>query len=102
MDSAYIISNHLDHHCLAADGCLSPLSSLSSRRGGRAVGAVHHFSSGDVRAAWGSVVVGRAVESPAMLQTITWDGQGLKLLDQTKLPLEQVYVDVTSEKQMWH
>jgi len=42
------------------------------------------------------------VQSPAMLQTITWDGQGLKLLDQTKLPLEQVYVDVSNEKQMWH
>src|SRR5882672_9387379 len=39
---------------------------------------------------------------PAMLQTITWDGQALKLLDQTKLPLEQVYVEVRDEKQMWH
>src|SRR5216110_470823 len=37
-----------------------------------------------------------------MLQTITWDGQALKLLDQTKLPLEQVYVEVRDEKQMWH
>ncbi|HEV8291397.1 MAG TPA: S-methyl-5-thioribose-1-phosphate isomerase [Tepidisphaeraceae bacterium] len=37
-----------------------------------------------------------------MLQTITWDGQALKLLDQTKLPLEQVYVEVKDEKQMWH
>src|SRR6266850_4409125 len=39
---------------------------------------------------------------PAMLQTITWDGQALKLLDQTKLPLEQVYVQVKDERQMWH
>src|SRR5436190_8004822 len=37
-----------------------------------------------------------------MLQTITWDGQALKLLDQTRLPLEQVYVQVSNEKQMWH
>src|SRR6266568_6045032 len=37
-----------------------------------------------------------------MLQTITWDGQSLKLLDQTKLPLEQIYVEVKDEKQMWH
>src|SRR2546423_15177042 len=37
-----------------------------------------------------------------MLQTITWDGQNLKLLDQTKLPLEQIYVEIKDEKQMWH
>src|SRR4051812_41288250 len=37
-----------------------------------------------------------------MLQTITWDGAKLTLLDQTKLPLEQVYVEVKDEKQMWH
>src|SRR5687767_8447085 len=37
-----------------------------------------------------------------MLQTITWDGGALKLLDQTRLPLEQVYVEVSDEKQMWH
>src|SRR2546423_7954794 len=37
-----------------------------------------------------------------MLQTITWDGQALKLLDQTKLPLEQIYVEIRDEKQMWH
>ena len=37
-----------------------------------------------------------------MLQTITWDGQALKLLDQTKLPLEQIYVEIKDEKQMWH
>jgi methylthioribose-1-phosphate isomerase len=37
-----------------------------------------------------------------MLQTITWNGQVVQLLDQTKLPLEQVYVDVSNEKQMWH
>ncbi len=37
-----------------------------------------------------------------MLQTITWNGEKLTLLDQTKLPLEQVYVEVKDEKQMWH
>lgn len=37
-----------------------------------------------------------------MLQTITWDGNSLKLLDQTRLPLEQVYVQINEEKQMWH
>src|SRR5882724_11525608 len=42
------------------------------------------------------------VQSFAMLQTITWDGQALKLLDQTKLPLEQIYVEIKDEKQMWH
>src|SRR5258706_7935827 len=41
------------------------------------------------------------VQFPAMLQTIIWDGQALKLLDQTKLPLEQIYVEVKDEKQMW-
>jgi methylthioribose-1-phosphate isomerase len=36
-----------------------------------------------------------------MLQTITWTGQGARLLDQTKLPVETVYVDITDERQMW-
>jgi methylthioribose-1-phosphate isomerase len=36
-----------------------------------------------------------------MLQTITWTGQAARLLDQTKLPTETVYVDITDEKQMW-
>ena len=35
-----------------------------------------------------------------MLQTITWTGQAVRLLDQTKLPAETVYLDVTDEKQM--
>src|SRR5258708_27883234 len=37
-----------------------------------------------------------------MLQTITWNGEKVELLDQTKLPLEQVYVQVKDERQMWH
>src|SRR5437588_10244772 len=36
-----------------------------------------------------------------MLQTIRWTGSAARLLDQTKLPTETVYVDVTDEKQMW-
>src|SRR5687768_6131249 len=37
-----------------------------------------------------------------MLQTITWNGEKVQILDQTKLPVEQVYLDVNNEKQMWH
>ena len=36
-----------------------------------------------------------------MLQTITWTGQSVRLLDQTRLPTETVYIDVTDERQMW-
>jgi methylthioribose-1-phosphate isomerase len=36
-----------------------------------------------------------------MLQTITWTGSAARLLDQTKLPTETVYVDITDERQMW-
>jgi methylthioribose-1-phosphate isomerase len=36
-----------------------------------------------------------------MLQTIAWTGHSARLVDQTKLPLETVYVDVTDERQMW-
>jgi methylthioribose-1-phosphate isomerase len=36
-----------------------------------------------------------------MLQSITWTGQAARLLDQTKLPTETVFVDITDEKQMW-
>jgi methylthioribose-1-phosphate isomerase len=35
-----------------------------------------------------------------MLQTITWTGEAVRLLDQTKLPRETVYIDITDEKQM--
>jgi methylthioribose-1-phosphate isomerase len=35
-----------------------------------------------------------------MLQPITWTGTSLRLLDQTKLPRETVYVEITDEKQM--
>ena len=36
-----------------------------------------------------------------MLQTISWTGSAARLLDQTKLPTETVYIDITDEKQMW-
>jgi methylthioribose-1-phosphate isomerase len=36
-----------------------------------------------------------------MLQTISWTGQAVRLLDQTRLPTETVYVDITDERQMW-
>ena len=35
-----------------------------------------------------------------MLQTIEWTGSAARLLDQTKLPTETAYVDITDEKQM--
>src|SRR5689334_7118390 len=35
-----------------------------------------------------------------MLKPITWTGSSVRLLDQTKLPRETVYVDPTDEKQM--
>ena len=36
-----------------------------------------------------------------MLQTIAWTGEAARLLDQTKLPTETVYVDIADERQMW-
>ncbi len=36
-----------------------------------------------------------------MLQTITWTGRSARLIDQTKLPLETTYVEITDERQMW-
>ena len=36
-----------------------------------------------------------------MLQTISWTGDAVRLLDQTKLPTETVYVEITDERQMW-
>jgi methylthioribose-1-phosphate isomerase len=36
-----------------------------------------------------------------MLQTITWTGAAARLLDQTKLPTETSYVEITDERQMW-
>ena len=36
-----------------------------------------------------------------MLQTITWTGTCARLLDQTKLPTETAYLDITDERQMW-
>jgi methylthioribose-1-phosphate isomerase len=35
-----------------------------------------------------------------MLQTIEWTGSAARLLDQTRLPAETVFVDITDEKQM--
>ena len=36
-----------------------------------------------------------------MLKPIQWTGKAVRLLDQTRLPGETVYVDITDEKQMW-
>jgi methylthioribose-1-phosphate isomerase len=36
-----------------------------------------------------------------MLQTISWTGAAVRLLDQTRLPTETVYVEITDERQMW-
>src|SRR6187455_2984229 len=36
-----------------------------------------------------------------MLRTIEWTGSAARLLDQTKLPAETVYVDITDEREMW-
>src|SRR5881275_612104 len=36
-----------------------------------------------------------------MIKTIEWTGEAVRLLDQTRLPLETVYVEVSDEKQMW-
>src|SRR5690349_12986572 len=36
-----------------------------------------------------------------MLQTVSWTGESVRLLDQTKLPTQTVYVDITDERQMW-
>jgi methylthioribose-1-phosphate isomerase len=36
-----------------------------------------------------------------MLQTVSWTGNAVRLLDQTKLPTETVHVEITDEKQMW-
>ncbi len=35
-----------------------------------------------------------------MLETLAWTGSALRLLDQTKLPGETVYVEITDERQM--
>ncbi len=36
-----------------------------------------------------------------MLQTIAWTNGAARILDQTRLPTEQVYLDITDERQMW-
>jgi methylthioribose-1-phosphate isomerase len=36
-----------------------------------------------------------------MFRTLEWTGQSVRLLDQTKLPTQTVYVDIADEKQMW-
>ena len=35
-----------------------------------------------------------------MLQPIAWTGTSVRLLDQTRLPRETVYLEITDEKQM--
>src|SRR5687767_2413739 len=41
-----------------------------------------------------------AILTPVMLQTIAWTGSAVRLLDQTRLPTETEYVDITDERQM--
>ncbi|HEX8524071.1 MAG TPA: S-methyl-5-thioribose-1-phosphate isomerase [Tepidisphaeraceae bacterium] len=41
------------------------------------------------------------VESKAMLKPIEWTGHAVRLLDQTKLPTQTVYLDIEDERQMW-
>ena len=36
-----------------------------------------------------------------MIETIAWTGSAVRLLDQTRLPVEQVYMEITDERQMW-
>jgi methylthioribose-1-phosphate isomerase len=36
-----------------------------------------------------------------MIDTMRWNGRTLQLLDQTRLPLETIYVDITDERQTW-
>ena len=36
-----------------------------------------------------------------MLQTLSWTGTALRLLDQTRLPAETVYVECINERQVW-
>jgi methylthioribose-1-phosphate isomerase len=43
-----------------------------------------------------------AIQSGSMsFTTLQWTGQSVRLLDQTRLPTQTVYVDITDEKQMW-
>jgi methylthioribose-1-phosphate isomerase len=36
-----------------------------------------------------------------MLKTLEWTGEAVRMLDQTRLPLETTYVEIVNEKQMW-
>jgi methylthioribose-1-phosphate isomerase len=36
-----------------------------------------------------------------MLETISWTGSAMRLIDQTRLPTETVYVDITDHRQTW-
>jgi methylthioribose-1-phosphate isomerase len=36
-----------------------------------------------------------------MIETLSWTGESLRLLDQTQLPTRTEYVDITDEKQAW-
>jgi methylthioribose-1-phosphate isomerase len=36
-----------------------------------------------------------------MIQTLSWSGSALRLLDQTRLPSQTTYVELTDEKQVW-
>ena len=36
-----------------------------------------------------------------MLETLSWTGRALRLLDQTKLPTQTEFVELTDERQVW-
>ena len=36
-----------------------------------------------------------------MLDTIAWTGSAMRLVDQTRLPTETVYVDITDHRHTW-
>src|SRR4051794_32156061 len=36
-----------------------------------------------------------------MLETLAWTGAALRLLDQTQLPSQTLYVELTDERQVW-
>src|SRR2546421_11005391 len=36
-----------------------------------------------------------------MVETLSWTGSSLRLLDQTKLPMQTVYLEITDERQAW-
>src|SRR5439155_18911954 len=43
----------------------------------------------------------RSLLSKPMLETLAWTGEALRLLDQTRLPTETIYVEVHDERETW-